>query len=118
LDLSRTLAAPITHTDIDTQTNAAANAELFGDADFRWNIAGFSVSFNAAPTAAVTVEVLDGSTVKDRFLLPAAAQGPLVVPYGTHPIQCTPGNSARVTASAAGAAVGCTVVVKAFKTAP
>lgn len=103
--------APTTWTVVDSKTNDTATATKAAVAGKQHFITGVSFSMSAAPAAAVTVQVKDGTTVIDQFQIPAAAQAPLIMNYHP-PLQLTPGNAATLTVGALGSGVVGTVVVK------
>ena len=70
-------------------------------------------SLSAAPAAAVSVIVQDGSTEIHRFYLPAAAIPPAVVTFDP-PIAGTAGNSMTVTIAAPGGAVVAALNLNAY----
>ncbi len=103
--------APTQWTVVASQTNATTTATQAAVAAKQHFITGISFSMSAAPAAAVTVQVKDGSTVLDQFQIPAAAQAPLVHNYHP-PLTITVGNAASITVGALGAGVVSTVVLK------
>lgn len=103
--------APTQWTVVDSQTNATATATKAAVAGKQHFITGISFSMSAAPAAAVTVQVKDGSTVLDQFQIPAAAQAPLLSNYNP-PLTITVGAAASITVGALGAGVVGTVVLK------
>jgi len=99
-----------------TATNATATATINAPADQRYTlyITQVSISFSAAPATSLLAELKDGATRKFGWQLPAAAQSPLVVNFGLHPLKITPGNNAVLTVPAAGAGVTSHIVLAGF----
>lgn len=96
---------------VDTQTNATATATRAGAANRQHFVTGLAISFSAAPTAAVVVELRDGATVLERYQIPAANTAPIMTNF-MPPIAITTGNAATVTVGAAGAGVVASVSVR------
>lgn len=97
--------APAANTQAVATRAAAANTQHF--------VVGISISFSAAPASALTVQLFDGATPVDQFLVPAGAQSPLPFNY-TRPFRITSGNKAELVIPAAGAGVTAVAVIKGF----
>lgn len=96
---------------VDTQTNATATATKAGGQNLQHFVTGVSISFSAAPAAAVVIEVRDGATVLERYQIPAANTAPIITNF-VPPIAITTGNAATVTVGAAGAGVVVSVAIR------
>lgn len=103
--------APTTWSVVTSETNATATATKAGATGKQHFVTGISFSMSAAPAAAVTVQVKDGTTVIDQFQIPAAAQAPFVHNYHP-PLEITAGAAAAITVAALGSGVVGTVVLK------
>lgn len=97
----------------DTGTDAALAATKSGITDFRHYITGISISGSAAPAAAVVVQVLNGATPVDQFIIPPGAFSPIVINYD-HPLRCADGADAEVTVEAMGSGVVSHAVIRGF----
>lgn len=106
-------ASPATWSVVDTDTNAALSASKAGATGRRHYITGFSVSASAAPAAAETVLLKNGSTVVAQYELPAAAFGPLVVNF-TSPIRCSDNSAATLEVEALGSGVVASCSIHGF----
>ena len=107
------LCKPIQWSVIDTQVNATATASLSGVTGKQHAICGLSLSASGQPSASVTVQILDGATVLDRWEIPPAQFAPIVHNY-TRPFLCSNGSTASVTVTALGAGIRATLVLKGF----
>lgn len=111
--LDQLLARPIQWAEVDSQTNAQAAAVRAAATGMQHYICSISISASAAPAAAVQAEVRQGSTVLDRFEIPAAAFSPFVHNY-SRPLQGATGGTVSVVIPALGAGVRGTAVIKGF----
>jgi hypothetical protein len=93
--------------------NTAAIATKAAAALTQHYVQGISVSFSAAPAAALTVQLFDGTTPVDQFLVPAGAQSPLPFNY-SKPFRISVGSKAELQIPAAGAGVSAVAVIKGF----
>lgn len=82
---------------------AAAVATKAGVATMVHVISGVSISGNAAPAAGVIVQLKDGATVIEEWLLPPAAFAPIIFDF-KRPYICTDGQAAELNVAALGGA--------------
>jgi hypothetical protein len=110
------LATPIQWSVIATQTNATATATKAKIAAMRHYIIGFSFSSSGALAAAVTLTVQDSTNavVLDEFRIPINTPMPLVVNYGTHPLEGGTNADVQITVGALGAGIVGEVVLKGY----
>lgn len=101
-------------TEVATQnTNVAATATKAGVVGQRHFITGYSVSCSAAPSAAVSVTITDGSTTVERVELPNAAFSPVAVNFSA-PIMCGINAAAEISCPAVGGSTRSTVTLRGF----
>lgn len=94
-------------------TNAAATFTKAGVANFRHYITGISVSADAAPAAAVTVDLRNGATDIERWELSATAFSPIILDF-KRPYVCDVGVAATLEIPALGAGVTGTAKLRGF----
>lgn len=106
---NRTLGGANEWREVDNDTGAEVVANKAAATLVQHYITGITVSVDAAPDAAVLVQVLsdpDGTPVElDSFYLPAAAQSPVRINY-LHPLPGGIGDDVEVTMPSPGSANG------------
>lgn len=103
-------------TEVATQnTNTAATATKAAASVGRHFITGYTVSCNAAPSAAVSLTLTDGGTTIERVELPAVLFAPMTVSFPV-PIRCGINSAVAITCPAVGGTTRSTVTLRGFTT--
>lgn len=104
-DRTKSLAIPTRIFQVATGTGGVVNCDIAGKTNLRFYVTSISMSWSAAPTAGViTLKDNTLAVTLDEFQIPAAALAPVVVVYGTHPIELGIGSTTRLTSTTPGAA--------------
>ena len=90
---------------MDTETTGAATATRTGVTAKQHCCFKVVVGFAVAPTAAVTLQVKDGTTVIFQTQIPAALTAPVPIDFGLRPLWATQGADLVATCTDAGGIV-------------
>lgn len=107
------LGAQTEWTVVTTATNSVATATKAAVVGQRHFVTYVTVSASAAPAAAVTATIKDGTTVITQFEMPASAIAPIFVPIARS-LRISVGALVEISVPALGAGVKGTVTIGGF----
>lgn len=100
--MNKLMASPSYISYTTSTANAIGTVTITGKAGFSIYILGITISASAAPAAAVTALLKDGTTTILPLEIPASAFAPIVIGFGTSPIRISAGANAVLTIPALG----------------
>lgn len=98
---------------VATATGAVLDASKVAAPEQCHIITGFTISFAAATSVAVNLQIKSGTGVLDRYELPIGFVGPLRVDYSA-PLRCATNEIAQAVTSASAGAIAGALVLHGF----